>query len=293
MKEIPLYKFMRKKYHKELLVDLDDLSFMRPWLKKTPVHRDNFYRIVLITDGSGEVSLNDRRTLLSKGDVICSMPGEVWHWIDEEESLEGYALLFEESFLSSFFSDPHFLKRQHYLTSQERVPFFHVNDDLYEKLYALFRLTKEEIGRKADADAHFLRAMLYGIMTLIGRAEDKSNCMEVTVVASSRYADRFIRLVNENFRSEHGADFYADKLCVTTNYLNKAIKAALGTSVKTYIQSRIIDEAKKLLAYTSLTTQEISDLLNFSSPTYFCRSFARNTGETPQQFRESLRSHEK
>ena len=34
MKNIPLYKFYKKKYHKELLMDLVDIAFIRPWLKR-------------------------------------------------------------------------------------------------------------------------------------------------------------------------------------------------------------------------------------------------------------------
>lgn len=293
MKEIPLYKFMRRKYRKELLADVDDLSFMRPWLKQTPVHRDNFYRIILITGGNGKVSLGDSTTNLSSGDVICSMPGEIWHWIDGEHPLEGFAMLYEEQFLTSFFSDSHFVGRQSYLTADGRTPFFHTEGEAYANLLSLFSMARKEVDRKEDADAHFLRAMLYGIMTLVGRTASKSDISTQRNSESERYVDRFIRLVKENFAAEHSTEFYADRLCVTPNYLNTIVRRALGTSAKAFIMQHLTDEAKKLLAYTSLTTQEIAGTLNFSTPTYFCRFFARQTLMSPQQFRENLRSHEK
>ncbi len=105
MKHIPLYKFYKNKYHKELLMDLVDIAFIRPWLKKTPVYRDNFYRVIFVTGGEGKLSINSHVATVGKGHIICSVPGEVWQWISGNDTLEGYVLLFEEKFLLSFFSD--------------------------------------------------------------------------------------------------------------------------------------------------------------------------------------------
>ena len=35
--------------------------------------------------------------------------------------------------------------------------------------------------------------------------------------------DDFVQLVNDHFREEHGTEFYADRLCITPNYLNKIV----------------------------------------------------------------------
>ena len=54
-----------------------------------------------------------------------------------------------------------------------------------------------------------------------------------------------------------------------------------------------MEEARKLLAYTSLSAAEIADILHFNTPTYFNRFFTRNGGITPQKFRERLSNPEK
>lgn len=287
MKEIPLYKFLKEKYHKELLMDLVDVSFIRPWLRKTPVHRDNFYRIIFVTDGHGNVTLNGRHSNLSVGDIVCSIPGDIWDWHLENDSLEGYVLLFEEAFLTSFFTDTRFLEKLSYLQPCRLSPFLHAAPTLFDKIAELFRLTKDEINLREKSNPHFLRAMTYGVLTMIDRADIRLTSDKSVDMTVNRHIDKFIRLVNEHFATEHEIEFYADKLCVTSNYLNKIVKRVLGVNTKSYIQERIMAEARKLLSYTSLSVSEISVLLNFNTATYFSRFFMRNASVTPQQFRDS------
>lgn len=289
MKSIPLYKFYKEKYHKELLMDVVDIAFIRPWLRKTPVYRDNFYRIIFIIDGEGEISVNSHRMNIKSGDMICSIPGEVWHWLQDDNTLNGYVLLFEEEFLLSFFNDPMFLERLSYLQPERISPFLRPDAVLYEQMRHLFILMKEEIDIRSNIDPHFLRAMLYAILTLMNRIECLAdNKGQINDISISRYVDKFIRLVNENFAAEHNTEFYADKLCVTSNYLNKIVKHTMGTTTKLYIQDKIIREAKKLLTYTSLSIAEITNILHFNTPSYFNRFFTKHAGGiTPLQFRSS------
>lgn len=82
---------------------------------------------------------------------------------------------------------------------------------------------------------------------------------------------------------------YANLLCITPNYLNKIITRHLGISSKQYILNRAINEAKRLLVYTSLSITEISERLHFNTTSYFVRLFRKNAGCTPSQFREHNR----
>ena len=288
MKQIPLYKFYKEKYHKELLMDVVDIAFIRPWLKKTPVYRDNFYRIVFITEGEGVVSVDGHKKNVEQGCMICSIPGEVWNWQQNSDMLNGYVLLFEKEFLSSFFNDPLFLEKFPYLNPKRVSPFLILDKVLYEQIRLLIVLAKEEINKRQDIDPHFLRAMLYGILTLMERARSTGNgTVQSNELSANRHIERFTRLVNEHFASEHDAEFYAGELCVTTNYLNKIVKASLGTTTKLYIQARIMSEARKLLSYTSMSVSEIADVLHFNTSSYFIRFFTRQAGVTPLQFRNA------
>ena len=104
MKQIPLYKFYKRKYGQELLIDVLDLDYIKKGIRLNPIHRETFYCIILITKGNEEVSLNEHHRTVSPGEVICSRPGEIWKW-QPDPQLKGIVLIFEEQFLLSFFKD--------------------------------------------------------------------------------------------------------------------------------------------------------------------------------------------
>ncbi|WP_138483983.1 hypothetical protein [Dyadobacter bucti] len=103
MKSIHRYHFFQGKYGKELLVDLVSISDINKYIEVAPTHRLTYYDITFITDGREKIIVNQHKLSVQPGDVICSIPGEVWSW-PKQTVLQGYALLFEEAFLLSFFN---------------------------------------------------------------------------------------------------------------------------------------------------------------------------------------------
>ena len=136
-------------------------------------------------------------------------------------------------------------------------------------------------------DRHLLRAMLYEALMLLQKATPVEARQKEN--SEARVA-RFRELVNEHFRTESNVEFYADCLCITPNYLNKIVKQSLGQSTKEFIQSRRMEEARRLLSYTTLSINEIAEDLHFETSSYFVRAFTLVEGITPLQYRKS---HEK
>lgn len=203
-------------------------------------------------------------------------------------TLKALNLVFEKEFLLSFFNDPHFLNQFEYLSAGRQSPFLHLSDSLYERIHTLYKEMRDEIVGREEKDQHILRAMLYETLMLLKRAgmsaaySDKNkNQMPV-----SRYVEQFVRLVNDNYATQHGTEFYADKLCITSNYLNKIVRHALGKSTKSYIEDIIMRNACRQLRYTTLTVQEISEWLGYETPTYFVRSFRKLMRMTPLEYRK-------
>lgn len=287
MKNIPLYRFYKRKYGAELLVDVLDLDYIKPGIRKTPVHRESFYCIIFITEGCEKVALNGLERQVQKGDVICSIPGEVWKWLPDPQ-LKGYVLIFEEQFLLSFFNDSKFLTRFTYLQADRTSPFLLPDDELFRRILHLFKEMRVEIDDERQVkDQHILRAMLYETLMLLNRVEQSVMLgIPMNDNATSRYADAFVKLANIEFATQHDVEYYANHLCITPNYLNRIVRQHFGTTTKQFLTNKIISEAEQLLAYTSLSVTEIADLLNFETASYFVRFFRKGTGGTPSQFRK-------
>jgi len=82
----------------------------------------------------------------------------------------------------------------------------------------------------------------------------------------------------------------AKELKVNRTYLCEQFKLDTGKSLNAYITEIIIIEAKRLLQVTTKPVVEISDLLGFSSQSYFQNVFKKMTGKTPKQYRLESRA---
>ena len=72
----------------------------------------------------------------------------------------------------------------------------------------------------------------------------------------------------------------------TEYYLSRKFKVETGQSVNTYIRRTRMREAKRLLATTNLSVQEIADRLYFCSRSYFSEQFKKETGMLPVEYRD-------
>ena len=286
MKSIPIYKFVKRKYGSELLVDVITIDDMKRNIKRTPVLSENFYSIMLVMKGREEVSVNERSAIVGTGNAVCGIPGEIWKF-NKDSKLEGYNLIFEEEFLLSFFNDPHFLCKLPYLHPNRLSPVLFLPEDLQRRIHGLYEQMRHEIATsgKRERPTHPACDALRNPDAVKAGGTGR-NPYSVNPMAANRYIESFVKLANADFATQHGIEYYADKLCITPNYLNKIVRQSLGTSPKSYIADRIIQETKRLLRYTDSTVTEIADRLCFESASYFIRYFRKQAGCTPRQFRE-------
>lgn len=283
MKSIPQYKFYKTKYGEELLIDIVTLESIGRYIDKCPVHTLSYFDITFITDGPGTFFIGDKRYVLGEGDVVFSRPGEVRGW-GKRKRPQGYALIFEEEFLLSFFNDSAFLEHLPYFHRERVSAKIHLTA-IRSRVEDLLQLTLTEINNGRSKDKHILRALLYEMLMLLKREYSETYAVPEEQ-SRNRHFGHFIRLVEKDFKTYHDTAHYAGELCIAPNYLNEVVRKYTGSSCKRYIQNKIIQEARTLLAYTALSVSEIAAHLHFENSSYFIRLFRKYTGLTPLQYRE-------
>lgn len=97
-----------------------------------------------------------------------------------------------------------------------------------------------------------------------------------------RHTEDFI---DRNLYKKITNQFISENVGVHPAYLSSVFKQEKGISLRNYINSKKIDEAKYLLSKTDLTFKEISEALHFSNQSYFCKLFKQETMYTPKEFR--------
>lgn len=100
-------------------------------------------------------------------------------------------------------------------------------------------------------------------------------------------SEKFISLVQQNFKQERFLNYYSEKIGVSAKHLSRSVKDLTGFSAVEWIDRYVILEAKVMLKATNLTIQQISDELNFTSQSFFGKYFKKHTGVSPKDFRNS------
>ena len=99
---------------------------------------------------------------------------------------------------------------------------------------------------------------------------------------------KLIRLIDRYYMSERGVAFYAAKLFLSPKYLSELSKSVCGYTVQELIFKAITRRAMALLDSTNKTVAEISEEFNFPNPSSFGTFFKKQTGISPQKYRDRL-----
>ncbi len=286
MKEIKLYKFYRSKYGSDQRCDAMEFDAIKPGIDKYPVHRESFYCFILVEEGETNLTLKGVCQTVGPNTVICGLPGEIWEW-ENNPQIKGKVVIFEPDFLMSVVKDPLLLQRPGFLQSANHAPFITVSEKGFLWIRDIIIEMIDEISSH-NKFYDLLRAQLWHLILLIEK-EYQQNGHEAKELPVRNYATGFVNLVGSELYRHHDVEYYADRLCITTNYLNKISHSSLGVSARAYIQSRIIAEAKNLIDITDMNINQIADTLGFETSNYFIRFFRKQTGITPGEYRNKVR----
>ncbi len=99
--------------------------------------------------------------------------------------------------------------------------------------------------------------------------------------------NRFMELLENNYKESHEVSYYANLLCITPKYLGIIVGRRTGHSTKTIISEYIILQIKLLLRSSHITIKQLAADFHFSDVSFFTRYFKSHTGMTPQQYRKA------
>jgi AraC-like DNA-binding protein len=112
------------------------------------------------------------------------------------------------------------------------------------------------------------------------------------VEASSRHFEIFLglrSLLKQHLHEQHLPSFYAEKLCISTGYLNEAVMKTVHMSTQQYIMNETVIQAKRALYTTDDTIQHISWKLGYDDAAYFTRIFTKIAACSPSDFRKRVK----
>ena len=133
----------------------------------------------------------------------------------------------------------------------------------------------------------------------------KDSCNALVAVVISHYLEQvnttnkltrfelvtkaFKRALDQQFTTAKRPTEYAQRLAISTSYLNECVTKTTGYSVSHHIQQRIILEAKRLLVHSDQSVKEIATTLGYDDYPYFSRLFTKVAGMHAVAFRAKYR----
>ena len=290
----------KKIFHK---IDIEELSqFAEPnairnfylssdnhvqrFLQKETSFIFNGFTLGLCTAGSCMLKINGQDYELRAGSLLLLPPNQLMEQSRRSDNFARFTIVFSLDLVLEFPS-PTDVNIIH--TARHR-PVLHLPMDKMKQLLEYYKFLEHEYE---DAQSPYResisKTILNAIMLkIIGLYETFSyNYPNERKQRQEQLADDFFLLLAQYYKKERSVTFYAKKMNRTPKYLSGEIKRITGRSMLEWLNEAVLIEMKLQLKTTDHTILQISEELNFSSPSVFVQFFRHHTGTTPLKYRKS------
>jgi AraC family transcriptional regulator, transcriptional activator of pobA len=260
------------------------------WLKENGEYendiaqRNNHFQIIWITKGNGDFWIDLKKCGFQNNQLFFIKPCQVYCFQSADE-LEGYVISFTDSFLGienqesdstyngslfQMFTNTNGIQISNELVSEMK--------DFAEKMikeYNNLHLFRDEMLRR------YLKILfIYLSRHFEGILQTIKQTRNIELV------QKFMSLLDKNFKTEKMVSGYASLLLVTPNYLNEIIKKTTGYSAGYHIRQRIVLEAKRQATYSDTCMKQIGYYLGFNDMAHFSKFFKSATGMNFTDFKK-------
>ncbi len=248
-------------------------------------HRHDFFEIIWLRTGRGQVKSDLRSYPVGPRTLFFTSPGQVHAWEHTSEA-RGEIASFSEEFFAVTSDNPGLLGKMPFLYSRAVDPILHLDPVEGRRIDQAFRQLHAEAAEPAPGRDDLVRAYLTILLTLARQCfARRSPELASPPPVADLLSRRFRLAVEEHFPQLLEVGEYADLLRVSRTHLNDHLQREIGRTASEIIHERVVLEAKRLLAHTSLPSAQIAYRLRFQDPSYFGRFFRRSTGQTPGEYR--------
>ncbi len=242
--------------------------------------------LLLCKEGRAVVTINSRKQSLRKGDLVVLFSDVLFSPLQLSPAFRVDYLCFSQRLMEKIYYD---LTSESFWEVISEKHIFHLLHEQYELLQGWFRQMKwlmEYCGE--DNRVAILQSNIYNLLQVL----DSEFRRAVPVVSQKYKKDRawvlfgkFMSLLVKYCHETREAAFYAQELCITTDYLYKVCNKVQHQTPKEIIDNFTVNEMKLYLSDTDLPVKDIAREFNFEDPSYLARFFRRLTGLSPLDYR--------
>ena len=250
-----------------------------------PPFRKDFYFIALVTNAAKTEIIYDNTNVGKLNSfLVFQSPGLLYSFY-RDNSANGYLLYFKKECFSFFKPD---FEKEFPFFNILHTNFFKFNQTKFKDFASHF----EEVftAYEKATDKHHKVASIK-LLALLYELKDFTIAFnqweQGFTTPQQNLFHKFIQHVNNYYIDKRTVEEYAELLFVTPNHLSQSVKEASEKNALSFINERIMSEAKSLIQFTQFDIAQIAYQLNFSDPANFGKFFKKHAGQTPLKFRKS------
>ena len=239
---------------------------------------------IICLKGTTEGAVNLRTFKTIAPCLIIILPDQILEYKYFSEDFSGLFIVMSKRFTDSLMPNAQERFPLH-LSVRDNPVFTATNEEALTVMVDYYNMLKRIVKVKdhpnrLDVVRHLTLAFFYGIGLYLHQPieNEKKSHYEILI-------EKFLKLVQDNYKQQRGLEFYANRLFLTPKHLSKVVKDATGKSANYLIDEYVILEAKALLKSTNMTVQQVGDELNFPCQSFFGKYFKRIVGMSPREYK--------
>ncbi|MGI6232280.1 MAG: helix-turn-helix domain-containing protein [Prevotella sp.] len=248
--------------------------------------------IMICLEGTAQVDINGKQTTIHKSQIIMFPPNTRFENMLFSVDFQCKVLLITDQIIRQFLRP--YLQRWNemmYTNSIQPIDLSEMDLQFISRTYEIVQFCLQDDSNNFR-DEIIQRFIQGGLLGLIGKfSKESSDAKLPRKTQGSDIFPRFLDLLqNERSNFRTVAD-YASRLCITPKYLTVICKQHSGKTAQQWIKEYKLADIEYYLKATDKSVKEVSNILNFPNPSFFCKYVREHLGTSPQEYRNKNRSN--
>jgi AraC family transcriptional activator of pobA len=276
-------------------------SRLHDWEIDAHVHQ-GLHQVIWLRSGPVEAILDESRTSAS-GPVLIVIPPGVAHAFRFSPASDGFVLTVNAALLAEGEAEQAGAALQtlfaasRTLTLDPAAPEIARLQPLFEALQAESQaesLRTDPADSASPVPRWLARSLIWLLSRLAQRADRDAQAPVRRGTADRRSLyTRWVVLLEAHYLAHWPVARYAERLGLSTERLNRMVRAETGQNAQALLHARLAREACRRLVHVAAPVSRLAFELGFDDPAYFCRFVKRHTGLAPSEVRaRALKSAE-
>lgn len=227
------------------------------------------FEIELPIEEGGISYIDDNSMPITPNMVICAKPGQIRHTKFPYKCYFLHIILHSDILYDTLMNAPDFFETE--------------QPEIYKTVFT--KLIK--YAQAADNEI-IMQSLVLELIHTIGRDVKGMNQCAYHKNSNGFRIEKAIRYIKQNLTEDLSLEKVAAYVSLSPIHFHNSFKAAVGKTLREYVEERRIKKAIQLLMTTDSSLTEIAYACGFSSQSYFSFVFKRRIKKTPREYLQEI-----